>query len=64
MFVLFSPGVCDLLLQRVTRTRNLLLEYPPAGFNLLFQEQAGRGNLQVKQPVADLVARPHPGPGG
>jgi hypothetical protein len=41
MFVLFSPSMCDLLLQRVTRTRNLLLEHLPAGFNFLFQEQAG-----------------------
>ena len=37
MFVLFSPGVRDLLLQRVTGIRNVLFEYLPAGFDLLFE---------------------------
>jgi hypothetical protein len=64
MLVLFSPGVRDLLFQRVTRIRNLLLEGLPADFHFLFQEQTGGRDLQIQHPVADLVAGPHPDAGG
>ena len=57
MFVLFSPGVRDLLLQRVTGIRNLLPEIPPVQAPDVHLE-ASTGNERVCAVLLQRVRRP------